>query len=133
MAKRVKQSLKDPWRRIHGGIWLIGIAVLAWQGWWWPGILVLVALSSILEAVLMLAVPDAFEVLEEKAKSAEEQNEVASAELSSAAAAYPLHLLPSECRQCGAPLRPHTVQWDHPKAAHCPYCGVLLPLAEAEG
>jgi len=34
-----------------GGIWLIGIAVLAVTGWWWPGIMVLVGLSAIFGAI----------------------------------------------------------------------------------
>src|SRR3954469_11038174 len=36
------------WGGIIGGIWLIGIAVLAVTGWWWPGIMVLVGLSALL-------------------------------------------------------------------------------------
>ena len=39
------------WGGIMGGIWLIGIAVLAVTGWWWPGIMVLVGLSAILGAI----------------------------------------------------------------------------------
>jgi hypothetical protein len=34
-----------------GGLWLIGIPVLAATGWWWPGIMVLVGLSAILGAI----------------------------------------------------------------------------------
>ncbi len=30
-----------------GGIWLIGIAVLAATSWWWPGIMVLVGISAL--------------------------------------------------------------------------------------
>jgi ribosomal protein L40E len=39
------------WGGIMGGIWLIGIAVLAVTGWWWPGIMVLVGLSAIFGAI----------------------------------------------------------------------------------
>ena len=39
------------WGGIMGGIWLIGIAVLAVTSWWWPGIMVLLGLSAILGAV----------------------------------------------------------------------------------
>ncbi|GAB4478140.1 MAG: hypothetical protein Kow0088_17730 [Anaerolineales bacterium] len=118
-----KPKLTEPWRKIHGAIWLLGIAILAWQDWWWPGILVLVALSSILEAILMQKMPQAFET--NANGEAPHQQEV-----QAETAPYPLHLLPSECPKCGAPLRPQAVQWDHPQAAHCPYCGVLLPLGE---
>lgn len=127
--KKAKPKLTEPWRRIHGAIWLIGIAILAWQNWWWPGILVLVALSSLLEAILMQKVPGAFEIEEDQ--EADGKEEFASvAEALSPARSYPFPLLPSDCPKCGAPLRPNAVQWDHLNAAHCPYCGVLLPLRE---
>jgi hypothetical protein len=35
------------WGGIMGGIWLIGIAVLAVTGRWWPGIMVLVGISAL--------------------------------------------------------------------------------------
>ena len=35
------------WGGIMGGIWLIGIAVLAVTGWWWPGIMVLIGMSAL--------------------------------------------------------------------------------------
>ena len=54
-------KLTGPWRSIHGAIWLIGLAILFWKGWFWPGILVLVAVSAIAEAVIQIAVPDAVE------------------------------------------------------------------------
>lgn len=127
--KKAKPKLTEPWRRIHGAIWLIGIAILAWQNWWWPGILVLVALSSILEAILMQKVPGAFEVEEDQETSAAEKASPIT-EAPALSQAYPFHRLPGECPKCGAPLRPDAVQWDHPNAAHCPYCGVLLPLRE---
>jgi hypothetical protein len=31
---------------------LIGLALIAWMNWWWPGILVLVGLMAILTTVL---------------------------------------------------------------------------------
>lgn len=125
--KKTKPKLAEPWRRIHGAIWLLGIAVLAWQNWWWPGILVLVALSSILEATLMLIVPGALEVKDET-RGEEESAPVA--EAPSSAQPYPFHRLPSDCPKCGAPVRPNAVQWNHPNAAHCSYCGAPLPLRE---
>ncbi len=128
-TKKKKPQLKEPWRKIHGVIWLIGIAILAWQDWWWPGILVLVALSSITEAILLVKFPTTFESGASQAAGGEE-NAIPVAETSAPALQYRLDLLPSECPKCSAPLRPHAVQWDHPQAAHCPYCGVLLPLRQ---
>ncbi len=119
--KKKKPQLTEPWRRIHGAIWLIGIAILAWQDWWWPGILVLVALSSILEAILMQKVPQAFEVETEPEAGAAEQP---SASVASPAdtPARPLDRLPGECPKCGAPVRPQAVLWDQAGVPICPYC-----------
>jgi hypothetical protein len=122
-----KTKLSEPWRRIHGAIWLIGIAILAWQNWWWPGILVLVALSFILEAILMQKVPQAFEVESDPEAGAAEKTPSSPASPVAAPATL-LQRLPGECPKCGAPLRPQAVQWDQLRAAHCPYCGSLLPL-----
>ena len=60
-----KPKLVGPWRSLHGAVWLIGLAILAWREWWWPGILVLVAISMVIEAVLMQYVPQAFEKAEQ--------------------------------------------------------------------
>lgn len=35
------------WDGLTGGVWLIGLAVLFMTGWWWPGIMVLIGLSSL--------------------------------------------------------------------------------------
>ncbi len=35
------------WGGIGGGLFLIGLAALAITGWWWPGILILVGISSL--------------------------------------------------------------------------------------
>jgi len=51
VARPRRSGFSVEWGGIMGGIWLIGIAVLAVTGWWWPGIMVLVGLSAILGAV----------------------------------------------------------------------------------
>src|SRR5271169_6906309 len=58
--RSAKRKLAGPWRNLHAAVWLIGLAVLAWQGWWWPGILVLVGLSLVLEAAIMQFAPEAY-------------------------------------------------------------------------
>lgn len=103
-------KLTGPWRTIHGAIWLIGLAILFWQGWFWPGILVLMALSAILEAVIQLAVPTAV---------APEYRE------------HRPELLPSACPKCNAPISGDEVKWTGPQSASCPYCSANLPMKEA--
>jgi len=45
--RRRRGGVSVEWGGIMGGIWLIGIAVLAVTGRWWPGILVLIGISAL--------------------------------------------------------------------------------------
>ncbi len=133
-----KRRLVEPWRRLHGAVWLIGLAILFWQGWFWPGILVLIALSGALEGILMLLAPKAFE--EEPLPPAPAPAAAAPPAPAPSAPAPPppapapvvsdhrLELLPSVCPKCGGPIRGHEVKWTGPQSADCPYCGANLPL-----
>lgn len=38
---------------INGAVWLVGIGVLIVTGFWWPGIMFLVGISSIIQALSM--------------------------------------------------------------------------------
>jgi len=118
------KKLRGPWRSIHGAIWLIGLAILFWKGWFWPGILVLVAISTIAEAVIQLAIPDAV-VQEDEEAGANAPLTAAMAEPERRA-----DLLPARCPACGGPVNGDEVKWHGPRAASCPYCGVNLPLTE---
>jgi len=124
-----KRKLVGPWRSLHGAVWLIGLAILFWKGWFWPGILVLIAISTVLEAILLAYVPHAAEEVEPLSAPAP-----AVAPPSPAIAArpeHPLERLPSTCPKCGGPIRGHEVKWTGPLSADCPYCGANLPLGAA--
>lgn len=126
-----KQKLAGPWRNIHGAVWLIGLAILAIKGWWWPGILVLVAVSMVVEALITALVPGALE---------EEQPEppvplAGGAAPPAPAAPQPEHrpeLLPVVCPRCGGPIRGHEVKWTGLNSADCPFCGANLPMRKGE-
>ncbi|HEX7556822.1 MAG TPA: hypothetical protein VF338_09375 [Leptolinea sp.] len=124
-----KQKLTGPWRNIHGAVWLIGLAIIAWQGWWWPGILILVAISMILEAVIMKIAPDAVvTVTKGDDESSSFQN---SPSIPPQPISPPVHradLLPANCPKCGGPTRGHEVHWTGDQSADCPYCGANLPM-----
>ena len=47
-----KDELPEHWGLVQGAIWMIGIAVLAITGWWWPGIMIVVAISLLTEAAV---------------------------------------------------------------------------------
>jgi hypothetical protein len=127
-----KQKLTGPWRNIHGAVWLIGLAFIAWKGWWWPGILVLVAISMILEAVIMKIAPDAVET---EIKGDEPSNANLAAQTPSSqippAQVHRSDLLPTNCQKCGGPTRGHEVHWTGEQSADCPFCGANLPLKPA--
>lgn len=40
IKREEETELPLPWKQIQSAIWLIGLAILFWQGWFWPGILV---------------------------------------------------------------------------------------------
>ena len=64
-----RKKLAGPWRSLHAAVWLIGLAILFWTNWRWPGILVLVAISGIIEALIKRYIPSAVEMEEPAAIS----------------------------------------------------------------
>ena len=114
-----ERKLVGPWRSIHGAVWLIGLAILFWKGWFWPGILVLIGISAIVEAVIRLAMPGSTEPAAED-KKPEEAKPAATAEPPAAAAPtttpscrrYSLSRSPRRPLAAGLPQvqRPHTRQ-----------------------
>ena len=119
-----KKRLTGPYRNIEGAIWLIGLAILAWQGWWWPGILVLVGVSLLFEAVIMQLAPHAVE----EDPSPATPPVVSAPPAPAVQQEHHLDLLPETCPKCGAPMRGHDVKWTGPQSADCPYCGANLPM-----
>ena len=109
--KEEERELPQMYAAVHSAIWLIGIAVIAWRGWWWPGILILVAISGVAQALLM-----------QMAKRDEEKAAVAT---SARAAAMSV---PANCPTCGAAIGASSVNWTGPTTAHCPYCKAAIPL-----
>jgi len=131
-----KQKMTGPWRNLHVALWLIGLAILAWRGWWWPGILVLVGLSMILEALLKRYAPQAFEPEEPTMPSPQVTTPLAASspaapEPAAPISAHPVDLLPATCSRCGGPIRGHEVKWTGPRSADCPYCGGNLPMGKS--
>ena len=102
VQKPKEQELPLPWQSIHAAIWLIGIAILAWQDWWWPGILVLAAISGLAEGAIRYN--------SSRKKEGQQLSQVRST------------WLPSLCPNCGGPISVSTVQWTGAETADCPYC-----------
>jgi hypothetical protein len=129
-----KKKLVGPWRSLQVVIWLGGIYVLASHGWWWPGILVLLAISAAYEGLLQRFAPEAFE----EQPPAETPKPEAFTRLESAPVMAPnplqehrIELLPQVCPSCNAPIRSNEVKWTGAQSANCPYCGTNLPMSKA--
>lgn len=136
--KEPKRKLVGPWHSLHVVIWLIGIYILATRSWWWPGILVLVAISALYEAFLQRYIPEAY--VEEKpvapVLSGQSSEPAPSSPAQPAAPAvriqdHRIDLLPQVCPSCNGPIRGHEVKWTGPQSANCPYCGTNLPMNKA--
>lgn len=112
-GKAAEPELPPPWQRIQGAIWLIGLAILAWQNWWWPGILVLVAISGLVQAGIQMYLAN-----QDKAQ----QDLRVEKDMAKERAEW----LPSICPNCGAPLSISNVHWTGPATADCPYCKANL-------
>ena len=132
-----KKKLVGPWRGLHAAIWLVGLYILLSSNKFFPGILVLLAISALYEALLAKYAPHAFE---EEIPAVPESPVVAettpvqpipSADFTSTSPAvqeHRLELLPQICANCNGPIRGNTVKWTGPQSADCPYCGSNLPL-----
>ncbi len=107
-----ERELPEHWKQLQTAIWLIGLAILFWQGWIWPGILVLVAISGVSQAVMGWYV-DRQEEEKQAAAALETRKE----------------WLPAKCPNCGGPLSADTVKWTGPSTADCPYCSSNLRSA----
>jgi len=131
-----KRQLAGPWRSIHAAVWLVGLAILFYTGNWWPGILVLIAISGIAEALIRRYAPGAVDAAQDSASAAAPAVASASpdaAPVQPAPREHRLELLPSICPGCGGPIRGHEVKWSGAQSADCPYCGVNLPMVSAAG
>ena len=122
--------------QVHAAVWLIGLAVLAITGRWWPGILILVVISVLLEtAVKRKDQSDGNEEVSETVK--EEKPEVSPSPLPRMESDTPqpevhkAEWLPLNCPKCGAPTRAADVRWTGDSSAACPYCGSNLTIKKS--
>jgi hypothetical protein len=137
--KEPKKKLVGPWRGLHAAIWLVGLYILLSSGKFFPGILVLIAISALYEALLARFAPYAFEEVIPTAPGSPEVAEPApvqpitsadTASISPAVQEHRLELLPHICPNCNAPIRGNSVKWTGLQSADCPYCGTNLPMSK---
>jgi membrane protein implicated in regulation of membrane protease activity len=113
IQKDSEEDLPVPWKKIQSAIWLVGLAILFWKGWWWPGILILAAISGLFQGLVQLYL--------ERNKTQKEA-QVQEQALTQERAAW----LPAVCPKCGGPLSVSTVRWTGLNTGDCPYCSANL-------
>ncbi len=113
--------MPEHWEKVQTAVWLIGLAILAWQGWWWPGVLVLVAISGLTQALINRQVKKETEQGKQRTKAAAVEADTAARRATAEAA------LPDACPSCGSPVIVEDVRWSGTTSASCAYCGGALP------
>lgn len=109
-------KLPFQWQQVQSAIWLLGLAILFFTNKWFPGILILIAVSGLTQAAIVAYLRQGEERREQEAARLRMENEARAAEESRAT------LLPEQCPGCGAPLTAATVLWRSGSTASCPYC-----------
>jgi hypothetical protein len=123
MRRRSSDASELPphWEKVQSAIWLIGLAILFWRDWIFPGILVLVAVSALTQAALTVYLNRQAAMQDEQAAKQAQQD------------TRQRHL-PEHCPNCGGPISPAAVQWRGPLTAVCPFCASAIkatPQVEA--
>lgn len=136
-TKETKKKLVGPWRTFHVVIWLVGLYLLFSRGYFFPGILILLAISALYEGLLARFAPHAFEYEPPSIPAAESSVAGVSVEKMAdltgdvpANQEHHLDLLPQACPSCNGPIRGHEVRWTGSRSANCPYCGTNLPMKQ---
>ena len=133
MKRRLRRS-----GNLQAMIWLVGLVVLAVTDRWWPGILILVAISILLESAMKRRTDadesdDQVETVDEKPGPDMEFKKPEAVyapppKMETAPEVNKAEWLPLTCPRCGAPTRAADVKWTGDAIATCPYCGSNLPL-----
>jgi len=127
---------------------LIGIGVLWLTGMWWPGILILVGISMLVQVMAPRAADATPVVSKPKPTTAETRDKAEGKEeekdpweeddeeetpvfmRSDPGAASKEERLPEKCPSCGGPVaeNAHKVEWTGSDSAKCPFCDTPLSL-----
>ncbi len=118
-----------PWSEVEGAVFLIGLAIVAWQGWWWPGILVVLAITGLVEGFSRQQKNSDGERTKKRRRGVDtaQASELAQATPSSA---EPALALPDRCPNCGGNIDSNNVDRTANRVG-CPYCGTRLTAAAA--
>ncbi len=110
-------TFSAPRQGLTGGVFMIGLAILFATDWIWPGILVLIGVTSLVGAYIKRSDPDDDDIPLKAEPPLEEPP--------------PKVRYAAQCASCGA-ATPQTLQDSaaSQQAAVCSYCGSQLDLAQ---
>jgi hypothetical protein len=126
---------------LNAAVWLIGIGILWLTNLWWPGILIVIGVSMLVQALVhgaaaeppaispLRAVPPV-EAVPEKVDSPWDDVAETPAFIQENEPVKNIALLPSKCPACGGPVadNAHKVEWMGEHSARCPFCNTVLTL-----
>ncbi len=113
-----------PWRPFGGLIWLILFGMLFFGIHMWPVVLVLIVLGVLFSISFRPSEP-------QTPPPPPMPFPPPAAPTMAPAPVAPIHrvdLLPTNCPQCGGPIRSYEVKWTGLQSAACPFCGSNLPM-----
>ncbi len=128
---------------INAAVWLIGLGLLWLTDLWWPGILILIGASMLVQVLVSPSGPAEVispkneppapqeAVEQEKAEDIWDDDETETpAFIQPLDAGHDAGLLPQNCPACGGPVaeNAHKVEWLDAKTAKCPFCDFALNL-----
>ena len=132
---------------INAAVWLIGLGILWLTDLWWPGILILIGISMLVQVTVSgEEVPDTPPVVSPKPKSekpdepaadkkendiwAEEKDTEETPVFMQQPVQKDTSRLPEKCPACGGPVaeNAHQVEWLGADTAKCPFCNTVLNL-----
>lgn len=128
-------------KNVLAAIWLIGLGILFWVGYIWPGILILIGLSMIVSIYLKdesapEKSPAPAAPVEPVVKPEETSVETAAGEPLPVVLApegerlYLVSRLPEKCPACDAPMKANAekLAWHEDKSFACMFCGYRVSV-----
>jgi hypothetical protein len=133
---------------INAAVWLIGLGILWLTDMWWPGILILIGVSMLVQVMIPKAAeagvisPPAKEPVVESPQAVDEKKAAEDVWGEDEKEEEPAFMkaepdrrardarLPKQCPACGGPVaeNAHKVEWSGPDTAKCPFCDTVLKL-----
>ncbi len=120
-----------PWRPFGGFIWLFLLMFLFMGGRGWPGLLILLIVAGIVGSLFRSGLnqwPQNQPPMEMPMRPPVAPAPPAPTVIPAPEPIHRADLLPTNCPNCGGPIRAHEVKWIGQQAAACPYCGSNLPM-----